>query len=136
MKIFALALVVFSQFTYADFQCEKNLENFLISISENRNMQERYISYPLKHTYVDTESPDMPLVEKMLSEKSIKSAEFSVYPLKSIQLSHGLVQKILEQEKVSAKVSLFKPDTDYLLIYKFQLKSGCWFLVEEIDKSL
>ncbi|HOY22962.1 MAG TPA: hypothetical protein PK002_07385 [Cellvibrio sp.] len=134
MKILALIIVCFSQFSYAN--CEKNLEGFLSAISENRDIQEQSILYPLKYTYVDIQSPDMSLVEKMLSEQNVKDAEFSVYPLKSRQEAHGLVQKVLENKKGSAKVSVFKPDTDYSLIYKFQLKSGCWSLVEYIDQSL
>lgn len=136
MKILALIIVFFSQFTYAKVDCEKNLEGFLSSISGNRDIQEKFILYPLKYTYVDIQSPDMSLVEKMLSEQNVKEAEFSVYPLKSRQDAHGLVQKVLEKGKSSAKVSVFKPDTDYSLIYKFQLKSGCWSLVEYIDQSL
>jgi hypothetical protein len=136
MKIFALAIFFFSQFTCAELQCERHLENFLSSISESRSIQEEFILYPLKYIYVDKESLDMSLVEKVLSENEVKSAEFSAYPLKSMQKAHGLVQKVVAQEKESAKVSLLKPDTDYSLIYKFQLKSGCWFLVEIIDQSL
>ncbi len=136
MKVFILMILFISQFTCAQVSCDKNLEIFLNSISENRDIQEKFISYPLKYTYVDIQSADMPLVEKMLNEENVRMAEFSVYPLKSTQRARGLVQKVLEKDKSSAKVSMFKPDTDYSLVYKFQMKSGCWSLVEYINHSL
>jgi hypothetical protein len=136
MKIFSLLILLISQLTFAKNNCEKDFKVLLNSISENRKLQEKVISYPLKYTYVDTQSEDMPLLVKHLSEESIKAAEFSVYPLKSTQKAHDLVQKILEQNESSAKVSVFKPETDYSLIYEFQIKSGCWSLVEYINESL
>jgi len=136
MKIFALLTLLIAHLTFAETNCEKDFKVLLGSISENRKLQEKIISYPLKYTYIDTQSEDMPLLVKQLSEESIKGAESSVYPLKSTQQAYGLVQQILEQNKSSAKVSVFKPETDYSLTYKFQIKSGCWTLVEYINESL
>ena len=136
MKTLTMTLLLFSHFTFAQAGCEKNFDDFLSSISENRNIQEKFISYPLKYIYIDLQSPEMPLVEKKLSEKDIKTTEFSIYPLKSRQKHHGLVHKIIDKNATSAKVDVFKPETDYLLTFTFQIKSDCWFLVEYIDSSL
>lgn len=136
MKKLTLLLLVFSEFTFANFVCEKNLEVLLISMSGNRSTQEAIISYPLKYTYIDTQSNDMDLVEKQLNEKEIKTAKLPVYPLKSTQKSHGLVHKVLEQNKESAKVLVFKPETDYSLTYHFRNTSGCWLLTEYNNDSL
>lgn len=82
---------------------------------------------------LDEKGRDVPSVIR----SSISQAQFSASPaLSTYAKENGLSSRIKPPAARSAIVEVFKPDTDWLISYHFQLKGSCWFLSEYQDQSL
>lgn len=57
-------------------------------------------------------------------------------PLTTYLREHGLTHKIARQQTEKVTVQVFKPDTDWLLLYHFRRQQGCWKLWKIEDFSL
>lgn len=111
----------------------KNFDGFFYRFIENVEMQKLCTHYPLQK---------LELVEKQdnLTPKIIKlSKEQVLYPLiltQQQQKEQKLNLKILTINNKIAKVTLYKPDTDYQIIYRFKKKKKTWKLIKIEDWSV
>lgn len=63
--------------------------------------------------------------------------EYLTWPtLDSYIKSNNLKSVIDNQTRMTAVLKVFKPDTDWLMLYHFKLRHGCWFFWQYEDQSL
>lgn len=105
---------------------------FLGSFAESSAVQSAFIQRPLQFlATVDTE-PEPRLEKRALEDKQIK---YPLMPDRVHREAEGLVLSVKELGGKSATVILNKPDTDYLVEYRFVL-GKCWMLSEVSDFAI
>lgn len=110
----------------------KNFDVFFDGFTENIEMQKLCTHYPLHKLELVEEQDD--LIPKMAK---LNSEQIS-YPLiltKAHQKEQKLSLKILTINNKIAKVTLYKPDTGYQVIYRFK-KNKTWKLIKIEDWSV
>jgi hypothetical protein len=104
------------------------MAHFSVSI----DIQKQYTRFPLEKLQVDALADPEPLTEEFKLKKS--QIDFPIFPGPN-EIEDGSLQMDISVSGDEAKVRLFKPDTDYLIEYFFQL-GVCWNLVRIEDWSL
>lgn len=110
----------------------KNFDDFFDSFTENIEMQKLCTHFPLQKLELVEEQDD--LIPKLVK----LSDEQIIYPLiltKEHQKEQQLRLKILTINNKIAKVTLYKPDTGYQVIYRFK-KKKIWKLIKIEDWSV
>ncbi len=105
---------------------------FLVAYANDIAVQRAHTLVPLKSKYLVDGDPDPKAVVKMLAKNQIV---FPVMPLKAERVRTPLQMEVKALSATSAKVTLEKPDTDYVLSYHFR-KNPCWQLVLMDNASL
>ncbi len=110
----------------------KNFDDFYQRFTENVEMQKLCTHYPLQKLDLVEEQDD--LVPKLVK----LGREEVIYPLiltQQEQKDKVLSLKILTINNKIAKVTLYKPDTGYQVIYRFKKKNN-WQLIKIEDWSV
>lgn len=110
----------------------KNFDAFYTEFIENIEMQKLCTHYPLqKLEVIETQGDRVPKVVKLNREQM-------TYPLiltKHEQQAQRLSLKILTINNKTAKVTIYKADTGYQVIYRFK-KKNTWKLIKIEDWSV
>ncbi|MGA3846516.1 hypothetical protein ACI2UC_23255 [Ralstonia nicotianae] len=110
-----------------------NFPQFLHKFSDDKNTQKSFTKYPLKKYQLDFDvAPDPRRVVHNLDRHQI---QFPVIPSSLERAKQQLKLRIDNVSSSEAKVTLFKPDTDYQISYHFK-KNSCWTLEKIEDWSL
>jgi hypothetical protein len=113
--------------------CEhEDFHEFMAHFSVSIDIQKQYTRFPLEKLQVDALADPEPLTEEFKLKKS--QINFPVFPGPD-EIEDGSLQMDISVSGDKAKVRLFKPDTDYVIEYFFQLEK-CWNLVRIEDWSL
>ena len=119
--------------TRAEINCpSQNFAQFFRTFSSDVAVQRGFTHYPLKTSKAVNVRPAPRQVEKMLSESEVK---FPIVPNAHDRKQLKLTYKVRKLGEQRIDVILEKPDTDYLLIYKFT-KQDCWKLMAFESYSL
>jgi hypothetical protein len=104
---------------------------FLERFSDDVEFQKQHTAPKLQTVEVDNSRPEPTPVEKLVARAELK---FPVFLGSEKRKRDGLEMQI-EPAKRGMKVTLSKPDTDYLIEYYFE-HHECWQLVRKEDWSL
>ncbi|WP_370276939.1 hypothetical protein [Pontibacterium sp.] len=114
--------------------CPIAFADFLERFERNRLWQEKYIVYPLEHSWVDVDAnPEWETVYTTLSKLEVAGRKHPIYPSPQARKSIPLIMEVTIASVGKRNVRLFKPDTGFLLKYSFQQVDGCWYLVKYED---
>ncbi len=106
---------------------------FMRAFSNDVDVQKAFTKSPLKNQRLDIDAePEPRIVIQNLGRHQI---QFPVLPLREERGNQLLEISVDGVTADSAKVTLFKPDTDYQIYYFFE-KSACWKLVRIENWSL
>jgi hypothetical protein len=106
---------------------------FIKEFSDDIDLQRKWTADPLETESLDeTADPEPHIVTKTVSHAELK---FPVMPSSAEQKRRGLEQRISSKAKDEAEFVLFKPDTDYKVLYRFH-RNTCWTLTKKVDESL
>ncbi|MCD5989338.1 hypothetical protein KDX30_15710 [Pseudomonas sp. CDFA 553] len=110
----------------------QDIFKFVDVFTEDVAIQKQFTNYPLtKRVTVDAEPEPEQETQRVAKEKVF----FPVVPERNVRKERGLTLEVIENDQQKATVKLEKPDTDYQVLYIFEL-SSCWFLDEVQDYSL
>lgn len=137
MRWMLLLFCIAPRLIVAESECAQEFDDFLSSFEGNRSFQEENIIFPLKHSVVDVEAdPEPKVVDKPLSKSDVKGDKAPVFPSQPDQQKIPFEKVVKGQTFDQRTVQLQKPDTGYLLIYRFRKIDACWKLVEFEDASI
>lgn len=105
---------------------------FLNSFAESSAVQRTFIQRPLQFLVTVDAEPEPRMEKRALEDKQIK---FPLLPDRAHRESEGLTLSVKEQIGDKATAILNKPDTDYLVEYRFVL-GKCWMLNEVSDFAI
>ncbi|RON51121.1 lysozyme inhibitor LprI family protein [Pseudomonas frederiksbergensis] len=105
---------------------------FLASFAENSAVQRAFIQRPLQFLATVDAEPEPRLEKRALEDKQIK---YPLMPDRAHREAEGLTLSIKERSGDTATAILNKPDTDYLVEYRFVL-GKCWMLSEVSDFAI
>jgi len=115
-------------------QCDErsSFMDFLSRFSRDQQFRNERIVFPLR---VVVGSPSEGQIKQRWSENDIGS-KFNP-PIPSQQLrEQGVTQYVSWQSSTEVEVKQSIPESDsYIVIYRFKLRSGCWFMVRYEDSS-
>ncbi|MGE8147126.1 lysozyme inhibitor LprI family protein [Pseudomonas frederiksbergensis] len=105
---------------------------FLTAFAESAAVQRAFVQRPLQFvTTVDAE-PEPRIEKRALEDKQIK---YPLMPHRAYREAEGLTLSVKGQSRNRATAILNKPDTDYLVEYRFVL-GKCWMLSEVSDFAI
>lgn len=120
----------------AETGCSTSFDVFLGSFERDRQFQEAHMAFPLRHSFIDMAAdPEPAPVDAPLSRKDVVAGENPLFPSPSEQAKVPLKKSVTAESRDVMVVRLQKPDSGYLLIYRFRSLDGCWQLVEFEDAS-
>src|SRR5690606_38109614 len=100
----------------------RSFPEFLNHFSTDVSFQRQAVAYPLvKMQIIDAEPEPLPHTTRISQEEVV----FPVMPDKSKRDADGLMLETESVRATDAKVLLYKPDTDYQVIYLFE-RAACW----------
>jgi hypothetical protein len=106
---------------------------FLTAFGADATVQARFTVFPLATTARE-DGPDEPRdVARLVSRAE---ARLPLFPLPPRRAADSLVLRTEAAPGRLQRVTLYKPDTDYQLVYLFAPAGGCWRLVRVEDRSL
>lgn len=105
---------------------------FLTAFSERTEVQRAFIQQPLQMVTTVAGDPEPEMQKNSLSGDQLK---FPIIPNLAKREVEGLTLTVKEQRGNKATAILQKPDTDYVIEYRF-VRSQCWILSEVTDFSL
>jgi hypothetical protein len=106
---------------------------FFAKYADSVALQKAFTDYPLAHVLLDHAAQPEPQEIKVQLDKAKLS--FPLIPPRAERKRAALAFRIDEVKEQNAKVSLFKNDTGYQVVYFFR-KDGCWKLERKEDRSL
>ena len=109
----------------------ENFQAFLDRFSDDVEYQKQHTAPQLQTVQVDNSGREPTPVEKLVARADLK---FPVFPGSAQRKQDGLEMKV-QPAKRGTKVTLSKPDTDYLIEYTFE-PHECWQLVRKENASL
>jgi hypothetical protein len=113
--------------------CYKEFDRFLLEFSENIDVQRKLTRFPLKRMHLDLDAdPEPKPVYEVINQQDLK---FPIILNDEDRKARGLNIRIKDKSTKSAKVELYKEDTDYQVIYFFSM-DRCWLLDHVEDWSL
>jgi uncharacterized protein YecT (DUF1311 family) len=105
---------------------------FLETFSERVDVQKAFVQQPLKLGTTVAGDPEPEMEKRSVSGDQIK---FPLIPDRVKREADGLTLTVKEEQGNSATAILQKPDTDYVLEYRF-VRGQCWRLKAVLDFSL
>lgn len=105
---------------------------FLASFAESSAVQRAFIQRPLQFLAMVDAEPEPRLEKRALEDKQIK---YPLMPDRVHREAERLALSVKEQSGDRATAILNKPDTDYLVEYRFVL-GKCWMLSEVSDFAI
>ncbi|WP_426206510.1 hypothetical protein [Pseudomonas sp. TWP3-1] len=105
---------------------------FLGAFSEHPDVQKTFIQQPLQMVTTVAGDPELEMQKNSLSGDQLK---FPIIPDLAKREVQGLTLKVKEERGNKATAILQKPDTDYVIEYRF-VRGQCWILSEVTDFSL
>lgn len=110
----------------------QSFPEFLSHFSADVSFQRQSVVYPLvKMQVIDAEPEPRPHTTRQSQEEVV----FPVMPDRNTRDADGLMLETESVRATDAKVLLYKPDTDYQVMYIFE-RTACWQLTEIQDWSL
>jgi len=109
-----------------------NFDAFLASFAQYAVVQKAFVQRPLQFVTMIAGDPEPTSEKRALSDAQIK---FPLMPDRVKREIEGLALTVKEQQGDSATVILHKPDTDYVIEYRF-VREQCWMLSEVSDFAL
>ena len=109
----------------------ENFQTFLERFTDDVEFQMQHTAPHVQTVQVDNSGAEPTPVEKVVARADLK---FPVIPPSAKRKQDGL-EMTVEPAKRGMKVTLKKPDTDYLIEYTFE-HAGCWQLVRRENASL
>ena len=132
-----LIFLCFPSSTIAGYECYESFDEFLPAFENNKAVQIDNTIFPLKYTFVDGGAyPEPKVINSELSSKKIEERKNPIYPYPKDQKKVPLLKEISEPSPGKMRIRLYKPDTDYVLRYQFELIGTCWKLTEYNNDSL
>ncbi|MHC8398082.1 lysozyme inhibitor LprI family protein [Pseudomonas sp. MDT1-17] len=117
----------------ADVVCpSSDFNTFLASFSESAAIQKVFVQRPLSFLVTVDAEPEPQQEKRSLSDDQIK---FPLVPERAKREAEGLMLTVKEQRGDKATAILQKPDTDYVVEYRFE-RGQCWMLSEVSDFAL
>lgn len=136
MRLLVLVFSLLPGLVIAQAVCPVSFEQFLFRFELDRTFQQQNILYPLRYSFIDLEaSPEPRAVFKPLSKTEVATRNKPIYPSVAHQTELHLEKNVNLQSTALATVRLWKPDTGYVLIYRFKQIGRCWKLIELEDAS-
>lgn len=105
---------------------------FLAAYADSVALQKTFTDYPLAHVLLDHAAEPAREVSVQLQRDKLS---FPLIPPRAQRKHEGLSMRTDEADAQHAKVSLFKEDTGYQVVYFFR-KDACWKLERKEDRSL
>jgi hypothetical protein len=105
---------------------------FFAAYADNVALQKAFTDYPLAHVLLDHAKAEAKEIKVQLPREKLS---FPLIPARAERKRAGLAFRTDEVTEQNAKVSLFKEDTGYQMVYFFH-KDGCWKLERKEDRSL
>jgi hypothetical protein len=105
---------------------------FFAAYADSIPLQKAYTDYPLAHMLLDHAAEPAREIKVALPKEKVG---FPLIPPRAQRKRAGLAFRTDDVTPQSAKVSLFKEDTGYQVVYFFR-KDGCWKLERKEDRSL
>jgi uncharacterized protein YecT (DUF1311 family) len=117
----------------ADVVCpSSDFNTFLASFSESAAIQKVFVQRPLTFVVTVNAEPEPRQEKRSLKDDQIK---FPLVPERAKREAEGLMLTVKEQRGDKATAILQKPDTDYVVEYRF-VRGQCWMLTEVSDFAL
>jgi hypothetical protein len=105
---------------------------FFAAYADSAALQKTYTDYPLAHVLLDHSKAEPKEIKVQLPKAKLS---FPLIPPRAERKRAGLALRTDEVTEKTAKVSLFKEDTGYQVVYFFR-KDSCWKLERKEDRSL
>lgn len=105
---------------------------FLADFMESTASQKAFTHVPMKKLITVDAEPEPKQVSTLLDRSELV---FPLIPEAKTRETQGLTLQITDKSDTSATVKLQKPDTGYLVLYRFSF-DGCWGLDEVQDFSI
>lgn len=106
---------------------------FFAAFSDSVAVQKSFTDYPLTHVMLDhAVQPEPRQVSKQLPQTRLS---FPLMPPNAVRTKQGLAFRVDEASDKNAKVTLFREDTGYQVVYYFR-KDACWKLERKEDLSM
>jgi uncharacterized protein YecT (DUF1311 family) len=109
-----------------------DFDAFLASFAQHTVVQKAFVQRPLQFVTTVAGDPEPTSEKRALTDAQIK---FPLIPDRVKREIEGLTLTVKEQHEDSATVILQKPDTDYVIEYRF-VRGQCWMLSEVSDFAL
>lgn len=107
---------------------------FFDAFMERNAIQNAFTRWPLTSTSIDAEAqPEPAPVTRRIARHQ---ARFPLLTTAQRAAQDGLELSVRELGDRRAMVAYTKPDTDYQVIYRFELAGDCWYLTSIQDDSL
>lgn len=117
----------------ANVACPSNeFSAFLAAFSERADVQKTFVQQPLQLATTVAGDPEPELEKRSVSGDQIK---FPLIPDRVKREADGLTLTVKEQQGDNATAILQKPDSDYVIEYRF-VRGQCWMLSQVSDFSL
>lgn len=105
---------------------------FFAAFADSVPVQKAFTDYPLAHVLLDHAVQPAREIKVQLQKDKLS---FPLIPPRTQRKRAGLAFRTDDVTEQNAKVSLFKEDTGYQVVYFFH-KDGCWKLERKEDRSL
>lgn len=105
---------------------------FFAAYADSAALQKAFTDYPLAHVLLDHAAEPAREVSVQLQRDKLS---FPLIPPRAQRKHEGLALRTDEVDAQHAKVSLFKEETGYQVVYFFR-KDACWKLERKEDRSL
>ena len=105
---------------------------FFAAYADSVALQRAYTDYPLAHMLLDHAAEPAREIKIALPKEKVG---FPLIPPRAQRKRAGLAFRTDAVTGQNAKVSLFKEETGYQVVYFFR-KDGCWKLERKEDRSL
>lgn len=107
---------------------------FFDAFIERNAIQNAFTRWPLTSTSIDADAqPEPTPVTRRIARHQ---ARFPLLSTVQGATQDGLEVSVRELGDRRAMVTYAKPDTDYQVIYRFELASDCWYLIGIQDDSM
>lgn len=111
----------------------KDFSAFMTAFSNNKIIQKAFTRNPLKKQHLDPDAEPEP--KKVIQYLGPHQIQFPIFPLHEERVKRFLEIRIDSVTTTNARITLFKPNTDYQVSYFFK-KDTCWRLTQIEDWSL
>jgi hypothetical protein len=120
------------------FECPSNdFRAFSSAFAESTLVQKRFIRFPLEYRFLDTAAINTEEKTRLISSFDEPPFEFGFFPDRGYRSARGLETAIETDAKSGdGDLTLFKPDTDAVVVFRFHRDGGCRALYQIDNKTL